>query len=171
MKTLVKLFLALAVICGGLNAAQAQSTKKEKQAAKAAAIKKLIENVNFVFEANMAIPQTGNSRQLTPEYDLKVVKDTITAFLPYFGQAYIAPAPGETEGGIKFTSTNFAYTSKQKKNGSWEISIKPNDHNIADWRDVQQLRLSISTDGYATLQVTSSNRDPISFYGTIVAKE
>ncbi|MFI5136803.1 MAG: DUF4251 domain-containing protein [Sphingobacteriales bacterium] len=171
MKTLIKLFFALAVVLGGLNLTNAQNTKKEKHAAHAAAIKKMVDSVNFVFEANTAIPQTGGTRQLTSEYDLKVVKDTIIAFLPYFGRAYLAPNPGETEGGIKFTSTNFIYQAKQKKNGSWDIFIKPKDNNISDWRDVQQLRLSISTDGYATLQVTSSNRDPISFYGTIISKE
>jgi hypothetical protein len=167
MKTLIKLFFAIAAILGCLNLAHAQNTKKEKQAAHAAAIKKMVDSVNFVFEANTAIPQTGGTRQLTSEYDLRVVKDTIIAFLPYFGRAYLAPNPGETEGGIKFTSTNFIYTSKQKKNGSWDIFIKPKDNNISDWRDVQQLRLTISSDGYATLQVTSSNRDPISFYGYI----
>ena len=147
--------------------AHAQNSKKEKQTA---AIKKMVDDVNYVFKANMAIPQRGSSRQLTEEYDLKIVKDTVTAFLPYFGRAYVAPAPGTTEGGIKFTSTNFNYNAKQKKNGSWDISIKPKDHNISDWRDVQQLMLSISTDGYASLQVISTNRDPISFDGEIVGK-
>jgi hypothetical protein len=167
MKYLIKLLFVFAVVFGSLNLVCAQSTKKEKQAAKTAAIKKMVDSVNFVFEADMAIPQTGESRQLTSEYDLSVVKDTVTAFLPYFGRAYLAPSPGETEGGIKFTSTNFIYEAKQKKNGSWEIFIKPKDNNIADWRHVEQLRLTISSDGYASLQVTSSNRDPISFYGYI----
>ena len=147
--------------------AHAQSSKKEKQAA---SVKKMIDDGNYVFKANIAIPQRGSSRQLTEEYDLKVVKDTVTAYLPYFGRAYLAPAPGTTEGGIKFTSTNFNYSSKQKKNGSWDIYIKPKDNNISDWRDVQQLRLSISTNGYASLQVISSNRDPISFEGEIAQK-
>ena len=155
------------MILGGVNIANAQTSKKEKQVA---AIKKMIADVNYVFEANIAIPQTGSSRQLTSDYDLKIVKDTITAFLPYFGTAYVAPAPGTTEGGIKFTSTNFKYSAKQKKNGSWDIFIKPKDNNISDWRDVQQLRLSISTNGYASLQVISSNRDPISFEGFVAQK-
>jgi hypothetical protein len=167
MKSLIKIFFVFAMVLGGLNMAHAQNSKKEKQTA---AIKKMVADVNYVFEANIAIPQRGSSRQLTEEWDLKIVKDTITAFLPYFGRAYLAPPPGTTEGGIKFTSTSFNYSAKQKKNGSWDIFIKPKDNNISDWRDVQQLRLSISTNGYASLQVISSNRDPILFEGEIVRK-
>jgi hypothetical protein len=164
------LVLAFVFLVGGITISQAQSTKKEKQAAKVAAVKKMIDDGNYVFEANIAYPERGGSRQLTSEYDLKVVKDSVTAFLPYFGQAYMAPNPGETEGGIKFTSTNFNYTTKQRKNGNWEISIKPKDKNVLDWRDVQQLRLDVSEDGYANLQVISTSRDPISFSGYLKEK-
>ena len=49
--------------------------------------------------------QTGyRSIYLSPYYYLKVSKDTVVAYLPYFGRAYTAPAD-PTEGGIKFTST------------------------------------------------------------------
>jgi len=167
MKPLMKLFLAFAVILGSLNVAFAQNSRKEKQAARAAAVKKLIDDGNYVFEANYAYPQRGGQKILTSEYDLRVSKDSVVAFLPYFGEAHMAPNPGETEGGIKFTSTNFTYNAKQLKNGTWDIYIKPKDNNIINWRDVQQLRLNISPDGSASLQVISSNRDPILFNGDI----
>jgi hypothetical protein len=126
----------------------------------------MVDDVNYIFEANYANPMRGGGRSLTSEYDLKVSKDTIIAYLPYFGRAYIAPT-NPTEGGIKFTWTKFDYSVKQTKNGSWEILIKPKEKNISNASDVQNLRLSISTSGYASLQVISSNRDPISFNGTI----
>src|SRR5258708_31969333 len=111
MKPLVKLFLVFAVILGGLNVAHGQNSRKEKQAAKAAAVKKMIDDGNYVFQANYAYPQRGGQRTLTSEYDLRVSKDSIIAYLPYFGEAHMAPNPGETEGGIKFTSTNFVYST------------------------------------------------------------
>ncbi len=167
MKSLIKLFLVVVVILGGLNVSHAQSTRAERQAAKAAGVKKMVDDVNFVFKANYANPQGGGNRALTSDYDLKVVKDSVIAYLPYFGRAYLAPDPGTTEGGIKFTSTNFKYDAKQRKNGGWEIVIKPKDHDITNWRDVQQMILNISTSGYASLQVLSSNRSPISFDGEL----
>jgi hypothetical protein len=172
MKTLFKLFLAFAIITGSVHFSNAQSSKKEKQAIKAAALRQMIDSSRYVFIANIAYPERGGERQLTSDYDLRVVKDSIIAFLPYFGRAYWGPdGPDVTEGGIKFTSTIFSYITKRLKNGNWEISIKPKDKNINDWRDVQQLTLNVTKDGYADLQVISTHRDPISFNGYIEAKD
>ncbi len=115
MKSLIKLFLAVAIVFGGLNVSHAQSTRAERQAVKAAKVKKMVDDVNFVFKANYANPQGGGSRALTSDYDVKVVKDSVIVYLPYFGRAYVTPPPGTTEGGIKFTSTNFKYDSKAGK--------------------------------------------------------
>jgi hypothetical protein len=61
------------------------------------------------------------------------MKDTINAYLPFYGKAYSIPY-GSNEGGIKFTSTDFNYTLTPKKKGSWDITIIPKDY-----RDVQQI--------------------------------
>ncbi|MDB5132872.1 MAG: hypothetical protein JWR02_2621 [Mucilaginibacter sp.] len=163
MKPLFKslLILALAVSC--LSGAGAQTPK---QAAKAQAVKNIVNNMNFVFQANYVNPQRGSARSLDYGYDLLVSKDTIIAYLPYFGRAYAAPAD-PTEGGIKFKTTHFDYKAKTNKKGGWDILIVPKDKNITGMRDVQSLRLSITTNGYASLNVTSINRDPISFDGYI----
>ena len=141
----------------------AQSTKAEKQAAKTAAIKNLVDSQSYVFKAQSAMPMSGRSRQLTSDYDLKVTKDQVVSYLPYFGRAYSAPID-PSQGGIQFTSKDFDYTTTPRKKGGWDIQIKPKDN-----RDVQQMSLTISEDGYASLQVTSINRQPISFSGYITA--
>jgi hypothetical protein len=169
MKTLIKMFFMLVMVITGLNAANAQSSKKEKQAAKTAEIKKMVDAGNYVFKADYANPMRGGQRALTSEYDLRVSKDTVTAFLPYFGRAYIGPID-PTKGGIEFTCTNFDYATKQVKNGNWDIVIKPKDRNTNEMTDVQSMRLSITRSGYASLNVTSSNRDAITFEGYIEKK-
>ena len=168
MKLLKNISILFLLVFISINVTNAQSTGKDKKAAHALAIKNMVEAQNYVFKANYVMPMRGISRSLTSDYDLTVSKDTVSAFLPYFGRAYTAPY-NPTDGGIKFTNTHFTYTSKPGKKGGWSIIIKPTgkDKNISDWRDVQILRLDISVDGYASLQVTSSNRDPISFNGTI----
>ncbi|HEY4061090.1 MAG TPA: DUF4251 domain-containing protein [Puia sp.] len=143
--------------------APAQSSKADKKAAQQAAIKQLVESQHYDFKAQTAMPMRGPTRQLTSDYDLKVTKEAIVSYLPYFGQAYTAPID-PSKGGIQFTSKDFNYTITNGKKGGWDIRIKPKDY-----RDVQQLSLSISEDGYATLQVTSTSRQPISFYGMIAA--
>ena len=124
-------------------------------------VSSMVSSGRFIFKAQSANPMTGNNVQLTADYDLKVSPDSLVAFLPYFGRAYtINP---NAEGGIKFTSTDFEYKSKQKRKKGWEISINPRDT-----REVRQMSLSVSPNGYATLQVISNNRQPISFYGYLV---
>src|ERR1700761_5229566 len=91
----------------------AQNTKADKKAAKEAAVNKLIGSMYYDFVANMAFPQGGGTRSLAGSYyDLKVAKNTVIAFLPYFGRMYSAPMDA-SEGGIKLTSTKFSYEAKQ----------------------------------------------------------
>jgi hypothetical protein len=169
MKILTKIAFVASFIFIGINISYAQ-TKAEKKAAERAKFKEMVEAQNFIFNATYAMPMRGGSRALTSNYDLTIGKDTVVAFLPYFGQAYVAPNPGTTDGGIKVNTTKFSYVSKPKGSG-WNITIKPKDKNIADWRDVQTFNLSVSQDGYGTLQVISTNRDVISFNGYIEARK
>jgi hypothetical protein len=166
MKLLRNLSMAFALMLLSISVVNAQTTRKEKQAKRQAEVKSNVDAQNYVFKANYVNPMRGVGRALTSDYDLVVSKDTIIAFLPYFGRAYVAPT-NPTEGGIKFTSTKFSYEAKPGKNGSYKIVIKPMDKNMTNWRDVQSLRLDISADGYASLNVSSTNRDNISFNGTI----
>lgn len=168
MKTLFKLIFTCVIIFSLLNIADAQTTKQEKQAAKEAAIKKMVDSVRYVFKANYALPMRGGQKNLTSDYDLRVTQDTVEAYLPYYGRAYSAPNDIYTnDGGIKFKIHKFSYDSKPAKKGGWVIIIKPKDSNISDWKNVQQMTLTISTSGYAMLQVSSTSRDPISFNGYI----
>ena len=125
-------------------------------------LQQAIQSKHFIFKAQSAFPMRGGMRQLTSEYDLKVNGDTLIAYLPYFGRAYIAPIdPGK--GGIQFTSWENDYTSRMKKS-NWEITMIPK--NI---QEARQLFLSISSNGNARLQVISNTRDPISFNGYVEA--
>ena len=128
-------------------------------------IKNIVENRQFVFHAQTALPSTGGSRQLTSAYDLKVSKDSLVSSLPYFGRAYSATY-GATDGGLNFTSTKFDYKTSARKKGGWEISIKPKD--VTDFRE---FFLTISENGYGTLRALTNNRQPISFNGYISSKK
>jgi hypothetical protein len=168
MKSLKKFLLMITVALMSATIVHAQkTTRQERKAARIAEVKALVDAQNYVFSANYVNPMRGVGRALTSEYDLTVTKDTIIAFLPYFGRAYVAPAYGSTDGGIKFTNTHFTYASKAGSKGGWTITIKPTNKNISDAKDVQSMVLTISPDGYASLRVLSSNRDAISFNGTI----
>lgn len=156
---------ALVAICtlGALSTSHAQQTNQEKKDAKMAALKAIIDSQNYVFKAQQALSMGGRNVQLTTDYDLTITHEKIVSYLPYYGRAYSAPMD-PTQGGIQFTSKDFDYTITPRKKGGWTVSLKPKDY-----RDVQQMTLTISDAGYASLQVTSTNRQPISFQGYIAA--
>ncbi len=161
MKRIKHTLVLLTLILVGLTAATAQ-TRKEKQAAKEAEIKKLLDAKTYTFVVQQVNPSRGGFWNISPSYyDLKIAQDTVVSYLPFFGRAYVAPM-NPTEGGIKFTSIKNTYKEDIKSNGGREISIKP-----TDVKDVQNVYLSISLTGYATLRIINLNREPISFYGYI----
>jgi hypothetical protein len=139
----------------------AQKTKQEKKAEKEAAIKALMDAQHFDFEAQTAVPVGMKTRQLTSAYEVRVRKDTIESYLPYFGKAYTAPI-SSSDAGIQFKTTDFKYISKEGKKGGWDITI-----DLKKAGDTRSMIFYISADGYATLQVMSNNRQSISFYGSI----
>lgn len=160
-----KLLFILIVIATATNTSNAQNSKKDKQDTKKIIIKNLIDSQNFIFVPQTVSPLRGGIRELTSYYDLEVSKDSIISYLPYFGRAYTAPL-NPSEVGVNFTSTNFEYKVAPGKKGSWNISIKPkNDVNV------QELLLHIFDNSSASLNVTSHNRDPISYQGYIMEKK
>lgn len=161
IKTIPVLLLLLTLGVGSF----AQTSVKPKESEKTKKIKELIGNRSYQFQAQTVFPMSGRTRQIAGEgYDVTVSKDTVNSYLPYFGRAYAAPID-PSKGGIQFISKDFEYTEAPGKKGGWDITIKPKDV-----RDVQQFFLSVSEDGYASLQVTSTNRQPISFNGIIAEK-
>lgn len=152
-QTITTLFiLFISTFC--LSYSQAQETNE-------ATLKNLLTTKSFVFKAQSAWPLQGTVVQLTAGFDMKLMNDSINTYLPYFGRSYQA-GYASNNGGISFTSTKFEYKLKEKQKGGWELTIKPTDA-----KEINQLIYSISKNGYATLQVTSNNRQAISFYGII----
>jgi hypothetical protein len=79
--------------------------------------------------------------------------------LPYFGTAYTA-GYGNEEGSLVFKTSEFEYKTVPGKKQGWTITILPKNAG-----DTRQMILTISSIGYANLQVTCLNRQAISFNG------
>jgi len=146
-------FIAFSLLLATARPAYAQDKQAE--------IKNSIESRHFVFHAQTALPMTGKARQLTTDYNLKIDTNTLVSYLPFFGRAYTLSS-NQTGSGYDFSSSKFDYVANPNKKGGWEISIKPKD--VQDFRE---FALSISKDGYGTLQALSNNRQPISFTGYV----
>ena len=162
MKTLKNLCILVLIVSAGLKNGIAQNTKTNKKAEKEAAIKKKVDDRHYTFSATYMLPQRGGAKAITDVYyDVKLNKDSLIVYLPYYGQAYF-DVPYNGDAGMKFTSTKFSYVVKEKKKGGWEIVMKP-----SDVKNIEQLTLYVSTDGYASLSINSVNRDFIDYNGYI----
>ena len=142
-----------------------QDSKKERKAKKEAEIKNLVDSQNFVFKAQTALPMGRRSINLSTDYDLKVTREEVVSYLPYYGRAY-SSTPGSSNG-LDFTSKDFEYTIKEtKKSDGWDIVIKPKDTQLA-----RELLLTVFNSGTANLQVTSNDKQNISFSGYVTANK
>src|SRR5450631_1363581 len=95
--------------CLSLAHAQTVTAAPDKKASRQALIKNCVDSQEYVFRAQTALPMSGAVRQLTSDYDLKIMKGSVVSYLPYFGKAYTAPMD-LNGGGIEFTSKDFDYT-------------------------------------------------------------
>lgn len=158
--TVIKISVVLiAVLLISCKAGESLSKDEKK-----AQIESNVNERSYTFVPRTALPMGGKSINLNYNYSLKVSKDTVDSYLPYFGRAYTAPM-NPSEGGIKFVSTDFEYKTEEKKKGMWLVDIQTNDTNGKN-----RLSLSIADNGSATLTVNDNNRQSITFYGEIEVK-
>lgn len=138
-----------------------QATAQKERSDKDAALQKSLDARHFVFVAQTATPMRGGLQQLTSLFDLRLSNDTVISNLPYFGRAYTAPM-NPAQGALTFTATATGYRVKTKKKGAREISITTKAAG-----DTQRMLLTVFDNGAASLQVSTNNRDPISFSGYV----
>ena len=159
MKYYLKISTIICSICffllGCSQIAMAQKEGDDKK------IADKVSSKNFVFVANSVTPMSGRLRILTSPYDVRVNADSVISYLPYFGKSTQAPLSSE-DAGIMFTSTSFDYSSEAGKKRSWEVRIK-----FKDQKNTSHFSFIIYDNGEASLNVTSTFRDPISYRGYI----
>jgi hypothetical protein len=168
MKTFKSLF-AILLCCASLSVF-AQTDK--------ATTERIVAAQDFIFVATRALPLasqdvyaimssmnnpniSGSINLVGSQYDLKIKKDSIVAYLPYYGRSFQA-SMNPDDAGIKFKSKDFKYVKQDRKKGGWLITITPKDV-----KDNQRLTLYVSESGYGTLTVLNNNRQSITFNGFI----
>lgn len=131
-----------------------------------AMVRTWVEEKSFTFQATSMSPAKGGMRQLTGStYTVRVKGDTLICDLPYVGQVYNISAAVPGESGMSFTSYKFTYESKAGKKNKWLLTIKTKDLK-AD----KDMMFTFFDNGKATLNITSSDRQFISYQGVLTRK-
>ncbi|HVM87707.1 MAG TPA: DUF4251 domain-containing protein [Puia sp.] len=159
MKKILRLSLITVIVIFSSHRLIAQQADQKQQEE---AVKALINAQQYTFVAQRAVPLSMPPRQLlNAVYLLKVSKDTVEAYLPYYGKTNAMPA-SVLDDGFSFKAGDFKYTLQERKKGGWNIKIA-----LKDAKDVTELHLTITPSGYATLQVTSTDKEFISYNGYV----
>lgn len=134
--------------------------KAEKEAKKIEEVKNLLDSQTFVFNATHALPLGGGSKYLSYDYDVTVKNDTVNSYLPFYGVAYRVEYGGR-DTGFDFIQPLEKYEMEKDKDG-YIVDLE-----VDKGMDHLNYTFHISEVGYATLHVTSTNRQSITYYGTI----
>ncbi|HUB62274.1 MAG TPA: DUF4251 domain-containing protein [Puia sp.] len=135
-------------------------------ASSAQSVKPLIDTQNYVFVAASVQPTGGSERRLTiNSYTLKVTKNKIVSNLPYVGHSTIVPTD-DVESALMFTSNKFKYAVSPGRKNGWKIAIKPKEAGY-----LEQINLTVTSDGYTVVNATFNGLDNISFIGQIIAPD
>ncbi len=151
----------LSAIISGCSSSKALTAE---EAAQEAALRKAIENRELVVDVDRMLPMSGPSRSLTSSYSLEINGDKVNSNLPYFGRAYSVPYGGGD--GLVFESTITDYQSSFDNKGKATIEFKTKTDE-----DQFIYRVEIFSNGSSSINVTSENRQSISFSGTASPKK
>lgn len=159
---ILSLFLLSSVL---MYAQDTKMSRKERKAAqKAEQIEKtkaLIKAEAWQFSATQMLPAKGRSRSLTTSYSVILKDKKVDSYLPYFGEAYQADY-GSRESPLQFVSDITEYSIEDWKKGGWIVKFRAKNKN-----DVINFTFTIAETGSTSLNVISTNRQSISYYGDL----
>lgn len=157
---LILLISSLSINAQDVTKNSRKELRAERQVQKIKEIRSLLENKTFVFNATHASPMGGGSVDLSYYFDVKIKGDTVFSYLPFYGVAYHVDY-GSLKSPFDFVKPIEKFSSQKNKNG-YQIAFEASNGN-----DHINFNFQISDLGFATLNVTSTNRQFISFYGII----
>ncbi len=144
----------------------------------------LVAQRNFRIESQMAYPQLtsglvsiANAGLLQPGSSAGAISlignpnyiiiknDSISGYLPYYGERQMGAIPGDTNAGIEFENIAKEYSVEKGKKNSYVIKFKIQDkqNNTETYQVTLQLYPSMRSD----IRVNSSHRFQIQYRGTI----
>jgi len=132
--------------------------QKEEKAADEAALRAAIEKRMYVVEVDKALPMSGSMRMLTSPYSLEVNGEEVKSYLPFFGRAYSVPYGGGDGLVFDFVISDYQLSFEKKGKALIEFKTKSKEDRLV-------YRIHIFPSGSASIDVTSGNRQQISFNG------
>ena len=132
----------------------------EETARVAAQVQENLDKRQFTIDVTEMHPLRGPSRQVTG-FSLKIDGDKIISNLPYFGAAYNVPYGGGK--GLNFDAEISDYIDTTPKADRRQIMLA-----TYNGEDTYVYTITVFTNGRASIDVRSRNRDPMSYMGDML---
>lgn len=165
MKTSKFLFATLFCFILGSATAQEKSLKahSNKETIDNGRIAVLLNSKTFEFMANTVYPSSGAPKNLVgSDYSVTFSPEMINSHMPFYGRAYAGMTMGRDKG-MRFKGKPETFIVENNAKG-YEVHTIVKDEN-----DSFSISISVSESGYATLTISSNNRETISYHGEIVS--
>ena len=138
--------------------------KAEREAQKTQSVEKALAERQYAIEIHMMYPRHGMAVNVTPDYSLQVKGDTLVSYLPYIGRAYNVPYGGGK--GMNFKAPIREYQAVKGRKGSTQILI-----GVDNEEDILTYTLHVSASGSTSIDVSSRNREAVSYSGQMDTKK
>ena len=139
--------------------AQKRAEKARIETARAEAVRKAVEDRNFVIRANRVFPSRGKSDALNSAAYLSVREDVVRSQLPYIGRLYSYPLMRD-EGLHFFDTPLLDYRVQEGKKGLLIVTFSTETRE-----ERYSIRVEVYPNGSATIAVYPKNRQNITFSG------
>ncbi len=149
--------------CAMLSGCASAEERAARAAEQAAKVPKALEARDYKIAVNRMYPMKGSSRSVSYGYSVEVRNDSLISYLPYFGGAYNVPYGGGK--GLNFSERIGSYRESQKNNGERQIEI-----NVTNEEDTYIYLIKVFSNGNSSIDVTSRQRDHISYSGELEVK-
>ena len=154
------LMAAAILMCTSCGTARTSAQKAADDARVERLVKERLDARSFRIDVDRMLPIRGGSQVLTSPYDVTVDGKRLLSHLPYMGVAYNVPYGGGKV--LGFESDIASYRESINGPDSRRIVITTNNGE-----DVLTYTLIVYTNGNASVDVMSRNREPISFQGAL----
>ena len=119
-----------------------------------------LDNRTFEIDVDHMNPYRGPSQHVS-NYSLKVDGDNLISHLPYVGGAWNLPYGGGK--GLTFESKISDYIETYPKPDRRQIMLATNNGE-----DFLVYTITVFDEGKATIDLRTRNREPITYYGTVI---
>lgn len=124
---------------------------------------------SYIFEAESLTSASGFHKNLMSEYTLIIENDSAIAYLPFFGRSFSGAYGGN--GAIEFSNIMDDYSVVLKEKKKEKNNLKQVSFSVKEENELFSCNLSISKSGMATLNISSNNRQSVTFSGEVVSIE